>query len=105
MSGETLARKGIQKKGRMSRMTGSELCSFPAIPHILLLFCALFQSSLSAIGGEQPHSGQELLCLNTWFIKQCTWNTWPHTVVFVHTIVCKQTGQGSAACKKEGGQS
>ncbi|GFS79481.1 hypothetical protein NPIL_68981 [Nephila pilipes] len=37
MCSPMLARKGIQKKGRMCRMTGPELCSFQTI-HILPFF-------------------------------------------------------------------
>ncbi|GFU06907.1 hypothetical protein NPIL_304331 [Nephila pilipes] len=42
MCSPTLARKEIQKKGRMCRMTGLELCSFPAIQPILPLFLGCF---------------------------------------------------------------
>ncbi|GFS71784.1 hypothetical protein NPIL_267711 [Nephila pilipes] len=59
-------------------MTGPELCSFPAIPHILP-HCRPSQSRrLPWVGGAPAQRTRVAVLQHVSFVKQCTWNTWPH---------------------------
>ncbi|GFU03171.1 hypothetical protein NPIL_479001 [Nephila pilipes] len=64
----TLARKGIQKKERTSRITGPELCSFRAITHILPFF-------------SEPSFNRRLHPQRVWGTFTADWCSYTSTIV------------------------